>query len=127
MNENDAAREVVDCAYRIYRKLGPGLLEKVYHTILQYELGRRGIPFETEVGVPVVYDGVRFGRGFRADLIVAGVLLVELKSTAKAHEVHAKQVLTYLRLTHLRLGLLINFGSASFREAITRLANGLPD
>jgi GxxExxY protein len=127
MNENEAARQVLDGAFRIHRKIGPGLFEEVYQRLLQYELSRRGVPFESEVAVPVIYDGITFGRSYRADLVVAGVLLVELKSVEKTSRVHAKQVLTYLKLSDLRLGLLINFGAATLREGITRLANGLPD
>ena len=127
MHENEAARLVVDSAFRIYRKLGPGLLEHVYQRLLEYELSRRGVPFESEVSVPVIHDGIKFGRGYRADLIVAGVLIVELKSVEKTARVHAKQLLTYLRLSGLRLGLLINFGAPSLREGIKRLANGLTD
>jgi len=127
MNENEAARIVVDCAYRIYRELGPGLFEDVYHRLIKYELSRRGVPFKTEVSVPVVFDGIHFGRAYRADLVVAGVLIVELKSVEQRRAIHSKQVLTYLRLTGLRLGLLINFGAPYFRQVVKRVVNGLPE
>ena len=125
MTENEIARIVVDTAYHIHVALGPGLLESVYRSILAHELRKRGLRVEEEVGVPVVWDTHRHDIGFRADLIVEGKVVIELKSVESVAPVHKKQLLTYLRLTGCRLGLLINFGAALIKDGITRVANGL--
>ena len=116
-------RDVVDCSLNLRRELGPGLLESVYTVILQRKLGDRGYRVKREVPVPVVYEGVRFEMGFRADLIVDEQLIVELKSVERLSAVHSKQLLTYSKVTGLRLGLLINFGGAILRDGIKRIAN----
>ncbi len=125
MTENELARVVVDCAYHIHRKLGPGLLESVYQAVLVHELRKRGLTAFDEVPVPVVWETVHLDVGFRADLIVEGKLIVELKSAEAVHPVHKKQLLTYLRLTNCRLGLLINFGAELIKDGISRVVNGL--
>jgi GxxExxY protein len=107
--------------------LGPGLLESVYQAILGYELKKRGLRVQSEVPLPVEWDGVKMEIGFRADLIVEGMVLVELKSVEAVAPVHKKQLLTYLRLTNLQLGLLLNFGTALMKDGIHRVANGLAD
>ena len=127
MTENEIARVVVDAAYRIHVTLGPGLLESVYRVILKRELQARGLDVGNEVDVPVVWDGVDVGVGFRADLIVEGKVTLELKSVESVAAVHKKQLLTYLRLTGCRLGLLLNFGAALMKDGITRVVNGLPE
>jgi GxxExxY protein len=127
MIENDTAKIIVDTAYRIHVRLGPGLLEAVYQAILVHELRKRGLHVDDEVGVPVEWDGFRLDVGFRADLIVEHRVVVELKSVEVVAPVHKKQLLTYLRLTGCRLGLLINFGAALLKDGITRVANGLPE
>ena len=127
MSENEIAKVIVDTAYHIHVKLGPGLLESVYEAILVHELKKRGLSVEAQVGVPVEWDGLRLDIGFRADVIVAQKVIVELKSVEEVAPVHKKQLLTYLRLTNCRLGLLINFGAALIRDGITRVANGLPE
>jgi GxxExxY protein len=127
MTENDLAKVIVDVAYRIHVKLGPGLLESVYEAILAHELRKRGLFVETEVGVPVEWDGVRLDIGFRADVIADRKVIVALKSVEELAPVHKKQLLTYLRLTNCRLGLLINFGAALIKDGITRIANGMPE
>jgi GxxExxY protein len=127
LDENELARIVVDCAYKVHMRLGPGLLESVYEVVLAHELRERGLVVERQVPVPIVYDQIRFEEGFRADLIVAGRLLVELKSVEQTHPVHKKQVLTYLRLTDCKLGLLINFGAELIKDGISRIVNGLPE
>ena len=127
MDENALSKIIVDAAYHIHVKLGPGLLESVYLRILKYELEKRGLPVEKEVGVSFAYDGLTFDEGFRADLIVGGKVIVEIKSVEHTHPVHKKQLLTYLKLTTLKLGLLINFGAATIKEGITRIVNGLEE
>ena len=125
MTENEIATIVVDACYTIHTRLGPGLLESVYETVLAYELEQRGLHVSKQVVIPVVYDDLKFEHGFRADLIVENKVILELKSVEQTAPVHRKQVLTYLRLTNLQLGLLINFGSALIKDGITRLVNGL--
>lgn len=127
MTENDVAKIIVDCAFRVHTKLGPGLLESVYETVLAYELRNAGLQVARQVAVPVVYDDMTFEEGFRADLIVASLVTIELKSVEVIAPVHKKQLLTYLRLGDKRLGLLINFGAALIKDGITRVVNGLPD
>ncbi len=106
-------------------RLGPGLLESVYTRILEYELTKRGLKVRREVPVPFRYDELEFDEGFRADLIVEGIVILELKSVEKTAPVHKKQLLTYLKLTGLKLGLLINFGESLIKEGIFRLVNRL--
>ena len=127
MTENEVAKVIVDTAYHIHGKLGPGLLESVYRVILAHELRKRGLHVETEVPVPVVWEEIRLDCGFRADLIVVDQVVVELKSVEKTIPVHKKQLLTYLKLTGCRLGLLINFGEALIKDGIGRVVNGLPE
>jgi len=125
MNENAVAREIVDAAYQIHRRLGPGLLESVYETVLAYKLEKRGLKVERQVPVPIVYEGISFNEGFRADLIVEDKVIAELKSVETVAPVHKKQLLTYLRLADKRLGLLINFGAELIRDGISRVVNRL--
>ena len=127
MHENEIARLIVDAAYQIHTTLGPGLLESVYETVLAYELQKRGLPVIRQAPVPLVYEEMSFDEGFRADLLVHGKVLVELKSVEKVAPVHKKQLLTYLRLADKRLGLLINFGEALIKNGITRIVNRLND
>ena len=127
MTENEIAKVVVDAAYQIHVKLGPGLLESVYESILAYELKKRGLKVVRQFPVPVIYDDLQFEEGFRADLIVEDGVIIELKSVESIQPVHKKQLLTYLRLTDRRLGLLINFGEALIKDGIFRIANGLKD
>jgi GxxExxY protein len=125
MNENEIAKEIVDAAYQIHRKLGPGLLETVYETVLEFAVEKRGLNAERQVPVPIVYEGISFNEGFRADLIVEDKVIVELKSLEKVAPVHKKQLLTYLRLADKRLGLLLNFGEELIRDGISRVVNRL--
>jgi GxxExxY protein len=127
MTENAIAQQIVDAAFRIHTAIGPGLLESVYETLLSHELGRRGLTALPQQSIPVVYEGIRIEAGFRADLIVEGKVIVEVKSVEAVAPVHKKQLLTYLRLADKRLGLLINFHVASIRDGITRIVNGLED
>ncbi|WP_020508116.1 GxxExxY protein [Lamprocystis purpurea] len=124
MNENEIGVIVVDCAVKIHMRLGPGLLESVYETVLAYELERRGLFVERQVSVPIFYDDICFEEGFRADLIVARKVILELKSIERVTNAHKKQLLTYLRLTGMKLGYLLNFGEALMKDGITRTING---
>jgi GxxExxY protein len=125
--ENEIAKEVVDAAFRIHQRLGPGLLESVYEIVLAYELRKRGLHVARQVPVPIVWDELRFDEGFRADLLVESKVLVELKSKEKVIPVDKKQVLTHIRLMNKRLGLLINFGEELIKNGISRVVSGLDD
>ena len=117
------ARVAVDCGYKLHADLGPGLLESVYEACLFESLSKRGLHVERQKPVPIRYEGVQLDEGFRIDLLVEGQLLIELKSTEGFAPVHGKQVLTYLRLLDLSLGLLMNFGTFTFKEGVRRIAN----
>ena len=117
------ATDVVDVSIRLHMALGPGLLESVYTVLLEKKLIERGHTVEREKPVPLIFEGTKFEMGFRADLIINGCLIVELKSVEKLLPVHAKQLLTYLKITGMRLGLLINFGEARLKDGIKRVAN----
>lgn len=127
MTENEIAKQIVDAAYKAHTELGPGLLESVYETVLAYELKKRGLAVERQKPVPVKYDSITFDEGFRADLIVEKKIIIELKSVEAIAPVHKKQLLTYLKLTGTKLGLLINFNEALIKNGITRVVNGLND
>ncbi len=127
MDLNDTTGAIVDSSMRIHRNLGPGLLESVYQRILSYELRKAKFTVETEVPIPVKWDGHTIDESFRADMIVNKSVLVELKSVEKIDQVHKKQVLTYLKLSNIQLGLLINFGSPLLKDGIHRIANNYSD
>jgi GxxExxY protein len=127
MRENEIGKKVVDAAIEVHRFLGPGLLESVYETALAHELRLRGLGVVAQVSIGVNYKGVEFEQGFRADLIVERIVLLELKSVEQITAAHRKQLQTYLRLTGLKLGFLLNFGTALMKEGITRSVNGLPE
>lgn len=114
---------VVDCAYKLHVAAGPGLLETVYEATLAKMLQDRGLDVQRQVSIPIDLMGLRFDEGFRADLIVNKSFIIELKSVEKLAPVHSKQLLTYLRLYHSSLGLLINFGANTFKEGVKRIAN----
>jgi GxxExxY protein len=115
------AHEVVDAAFKIHSKLGPGLLESAYQVLMTYELSKRGLHVEKEVPVPVVYEDVRFDAGYRLDLLVNGCVIVEIKAVEKLHPIHEAQVLTYLKLLNKRLGILINFNVKLIKDGIKRV------
>jgi GxxExxY protein len=125
MDENQLSKIIVDCCYRIHKKLGPGLLESVYLEVLIYELKKAGLRCEKEVGIPVRYGEVILDLGFRADLIVEGLVIVELKSIEKVQPVHKKQVTTYLKLAGMKLGLPVNFNVNLIKDGIERVVNRL--
>jgi GxxExxY protein len=124
-NLNTLSGEIVDAAIQVHCRLGPGLLESVYESILAYELQKRGLSVERQIPVPVTYDELRFDEGFRADLIVQKSVLIELKSVEALAPVHGKQVLTYLKLLNCRLGLLINFNTPLLKDGIKRIVHNL--
>lgn len=124
MGENEIGALVVDSAVQLHRDLGPGLLEIVYEVTLATKLSKRGLSIGRQVPVPIEYEGLRFDEGFRADLIVEGKVIVELKSVERVHPAHKKQVLTYLRLTGMKLGYLLNFGAPLMKDGITRTVHG---
>lgn len=126
MSENEIATAIVNAAYKIHTTLGPGLLESVYEAVLTYELQKRGLTVVRQQAIPVIYESVRLEIGFRADLIVGGKVIVEIKSVEALAPVHRKQLETYLRLTDKRLGLLINFNVEVIRDGIKRVANRMP-
>src|SRR4051812_25107751 len=115
------ARQIVDAAFKIHSKVGPGLLESAYQTLMIYELTKRGLTVEKEVPVPVVYDEVRLDAGYRLDLLVNGCVIVEIKAVEQLHPVHEAQVLTYLKLLNKRLGILINFNVKLIKDGIKRI------
>ena len=125
MHHNDISAAIIDHSIKIHQALGPGLLETVYHRILAYELRKNGFDVQTEVPIPVIWDGHKIDEGFRADLIINNLVLIELKSVEYILKVHQKQTLTYLKLANLQLGLLINFGSPLLKDGIHRIVNGL--
>lgn len=125
MHENELAREAVNIAFKIHTELGPGLLESVYEEIIAFELKRKGILFTRQQVIPVVYNNIKLELGFRADLILENKLLMEIKSVEQLIPVHKKQVTTYLKLTGLKLGLLINFNVPLIKDGIVRVVNGL--
>lgn len=118
--------QIVEAALDVHRELGPGLLETVYEIVFSCELEARGLSVQRQVQVPIVYKGIVFDQGFRADMIVEKKIVVELKSIEQINPVHKKQVLTYLRLTGTKLGYLLNFGGALMKSGIFRIVNGLP-
>jgi GxxExxY protein len=122
---NEISGIIIDAAYHIHSRLGPGLLESVYEVVLDDALKKRGLIVERQKVVPIVYEGITFDEGFRADLIVEKVIIVELKSIETLAPVHSKQLLTYLRLLDYRLGLLLNFGAPVMKDGIKRIVNKL--
>jgi GxxExxY protein len=125
VHENDISAVVLDSAIAVHRALGPGLLESVYEVALAHVLRQRGLAVARQVPISITYEGITFDEGFRADLIVENLVLVELKSLERIAPVHRKVVLTYLRLSGLRLGLLVNFGAPVLKDGFERLVNGL--
>ena len=121
---NEVTGQIVDAAVKLHKGLGPGLLELVYESILARDLERRGLYVERQKLVSFEYDGMRFNEGLRIDLLVDAQVVVEIKSTEKSSPVHAKQLLTYLRLTGLRVGLLMNFGAPTLKQGLERVVNG---
>jgi GxxExxY protein len=124
MTENEIARHILDAAFLVHTKLGPGVFESVYEVLVAHELTKKGLSVERQKPMSIIYYGIRFDEAFRSDLIVEGKVIAELKSVQALSPVHAKQVLTQLPLTGLKLGLLINFGEAHLKNGIKRIING---
>ncbi len=127
MSINAISGKIVNAAVAIHSTLGPGLLESAYEETLAYELRKRGLRVARQVSIPLVYDGVKMGEGYRADLIVEDLVLVEIKSVEELPPVAFRQVLTYLKLAGLHLGLLINFNVPLVKDGIRRVVRGLPE
>ncbi|HLG29870.1 MAG TPA: GxxExxY protein [Candidatus Brocadiales bacterium] len=125
MTENEVATSVVDLCLKIHRALGPGLLGSVYEEVLCFELEKLGLNYSRQQGIPVIYNDVRMDIGFRADVIVEDKVIVEIKSVEAIAPVHHKQLLTYLKLTNFKLGLLVNFNVDLIKNGITRVVNNL--
>jgi len=127
MKDNEITGAVVDVCYHMHRELGPGLLESVYEIVLAHELKAAGMRVERQVSIPIMWRGISFEEGFRADMVVEDRVIVEVKSVEKMAPAHSKQLLTYLRLTDRRVGLLINFGEALIKNGIHRVVNRIEE
>jgi GxxExxY protein len=127
MKENEIGKEVVDAAIAVHRELGPGLMETVYEVALVHELVQRGLQAERQASISIEYKGIKFDEGFRADIVVNNRVVLELKSVEKMTAAHRKQIQTYLRLTGMKLGFLLNFGAALMKDGIVRAVNGLKE
>ena len=127
MTENEIGAIVVDTAIKVHKRLGPGLLESVYETVLARQLSKRGLRVQRQVPVSIIFEEDEFDEGFRADIIVNQCVILDLKSVEQLHPVHIKQLQTYLKLTGCRLGYLLNFNEALMKNGIHRCVNGLPD
>ncbi len=125
MTENELATEVIGCAIAVHRSLGPGLLENAYQQCLAYELRNQGLKVEVEKPMPLIYDEVEMDCGYRVDILVEDKLIIELKSVETPNDVHLAQVLTYLKLSNCKLGLLMNFNVSVLKNGIKRVVNGL--
>jgi GxxExxY protein len=124
---NDISGLIVDAAFRVHVAVGPGLFESVYEALMEHELKKLGLRVERQVMVPLEYEGLRFDEAFRADMIVDERIIVELKFVVEVHSIYKKQLLTYLKLTGLSLGLLINFGADRIKDGVFRVANQLKE
>jgi GxxExxY protein len=127
MDENQLGTVILTAAYRVHTELGPGLFESVYEAVLAYEIRSLGIEVERQPAIPIFYRNLKFEEGFRADLIVGKKVILQLKSVENLEKVHAKKLLTQLRLSGLHLGYLINFGAAHLKSGIRRVVNGLSE
>ena len=125
MTENEISKIIVDCALKVHRNLGPGLLESAYEECLFYELGKRNLKVEKQKPLPLVYEEVKLNVGYRLDLLVEDKVIIELKSVESLTDVHLAQVLTYLKLSECKLGLLINFNVTLIKHGIRRVVNNL--
>jgi len=125
MTENELSALIVDICFRIHRQYGPGLFELVYEEIFCHEWSKTSIPFSRQKAIPLIHDGLRMEAGFRADVIIDNKVIVEFKSVEALAPLHHKQVITYLKLTNFKLGLLVNFNVALMKDGIHRLVNKL--
>ena len=125
MTENEISKIIWEIAFRIHFELGPGLFESVYEEIFAYELNKTGLCFERQKPVPLIWETIKMDAGFRADFIIENKVIVELKSVEAIHPVHQKQVLTYLKITNYKLGILINFNTNLLKDGFKRIVNNL--
>ncbi len=125
MIENEISGQIIDASYKIHTTLGPGLLESVYETALAHELGQRDLHYKQQMPITIYYESLVINNAFRADFLVEDKVIIELKSVEAVSPMHKKQLLTYLRLTNRRLGLLINFNSELLKNGVSRVVNGL--
>ncbi len=125
MIENDISYDIRGAAFKVHSNLGPGLLESVYEIALKHELKKMGYNVKSQIGLPVIYDDIKLDIGFRMDLLVNDLVVIEIKSVDALAEVHHKQVLTYLKLSGKKLGLLINFNVSTMKDSIIRIVNNL--
>ncbi len=121
MNTEELAKDVVDCIFQVHQELGPGLLESSYEICLCHELSARNIPFQRQLKLPLHYKGIKLDAGYRLDLLIADQIIVELKVVEKLEPLHKAQLLTYLKLSHKTLGLLVNFNSNLIKDGIKRV------
>ncbi|KQT21792.1 GxxExxY protein [Chryseobacterium sp. Leaf404] len=125
MNENDISYEIRGCIFTVYNKFGPGLLESAYEAALAYELRKKGLQISTQIGLPMIYESIKMDIGYRLDILVENKVIIEIKSVENLLDVHHKQLITYLKLSSLKLGLLVNFNSSDISQTIFRKVNGL--
>ena len=125
MTENDVSYKIRGAIFKVHKTLGPGLLESVYESALAYELIQAGLHVKTQVAIPVQYEDVKLDIGFRLDMLVNNLVIIEIKSVEEFSRVHHKQLLTYMKLTNIKLGLLVNFNTDSIDKGIIRKVNGL--
>ncbi len=125
MTENEIATLIVDAALQVHRELGPGLFESTYEVCLAHELRNKGLAIEIQKKLPVIYKDIKLDAGYRIDLLVEGLVVLELKSVQALNDLHMAQIITYLKLSNCRLGLLINFNVKLIKEGIKRVANGI--
>lgn len=125
LSENDLARKVFETGLKVHRRLGPGLLESAYEECLYYELCKLGLLVEKQKALPLIYDDIKLDAGYRIDLLLENKLVIELKSVEALNDLHMAQILTYLKLSNCKLGLLINFNTVLFKNGVRRVVNGL--
>jgi GxxExxY protein len=125
MSENEISKIIVDCAYKVHKSLGPGLLESTYEACMYYELDKNNLVVHKQKVLPVIYDNLKLEAGYRIDLLVENKVIIELKSVKKLDDVHTAQMITYLRLSDCKLGLLINFNVSLIKYGIKRIVNNL--
>ncbi len=125
MNENEIGTIIIETAINIHKGLGPGLLESVYETVLSKKLTDKGLNVKRQIAIPIKFEGIQFDEGFRADIIANDKVIIEIKSVEKLSTVHKKQLLTYLKLSNLKLGYLINFNEELLKNGISRIINGI--
>jgi len=125
MNENDISYEIRGCIFTVYKTLGPGLLESAYEAALAFELRKKNLQISTQIGLPMIYESIKMDIGYRLDILVENKVIIEVKSVENLLDVHHKQLITYLKLSGLKLGILVNFNSSDITQTIFRKVNRL--